>query len=114
MDDENKLITERKKKLEAIRKNYATYPNSFRKRDNSDDLIKNYNDIEKSELEKKAIKVTIAGRLLTIRGMGNSTFANLHDEFGKIQIYLQNLVKSATSKRTPSPKFKHPNGTITN
>ena len=59
------------------------------KEDNSDDLIKNYNDIEKSELEKKAIKVTIAGRLLTIRGMGNSTFANLHDEFGKIQIYLQ-------------------------
>ena len=49
MDDENKLITERKKKLEAIRKNYATYPNSFRKRDNSDDLIKSYNDIEKSE-----------------------------------------------------------------
>ena len=89
MDDENKLITERKKKLEEIRKNYDAYPNSFRKKDNSSDLIKNYNDIEKSGLEKKAIKVTIAGRLLTIRGMGNSTFANLHDEFGKIQIYLQ-------------------------
>ena len=89
MDDENKLITERKKKLDAIRKNYAAYPNSFRKKDNSSDLIKDYNDIEKPELEKKAIKVTIAGRLLTIRGMGNSTFANLHDEFGKIQIYLQ-------------------------
>ena len=89
MDDENKLITERKKKLEEIKKNYAAYPNSFRKKDNSSDLIKNYNDIEKSELEKRAIKVTVAGRLLTIRGMGNSTFANLHDEFGKIQIYLQ-------------------------
>jgi len=89
MDDENKLITERKKKLDEIKKNYAAYPNSFRKKDNSDDLIKNYNDIEKSELEKRDIKVTIAGRLLTIRGMGNSTFANLHDEFGKIQIYLQ-------------------------
>ena len=91
MDDENKLITERKKKLEAIRKNFAAYPNSFRKKDNSSDLIKNYNDIEKTELEKKSIKVTIAGRLLTIRGMGNSTFANLHDEFGKIQIYLQKI-----------------------
>ena len=89
MDDENKLITERKKKLEEIRKNYDAYPNSFRKKDNSNDLIKNYNDIEKSELEKRAIKATVAGRLLTIRGMGNSTFANLHDEFGKIQIYLQ-------------------------
>ena len=37
MDDENKLITERKKKLEAIRKNFAAYPNSFRKKDNSSD-----------------------------------------------------------------------------
>ena len=33
MDDENKLITERKKKLEEIRKNYIAYPNSFRKKE---------------------------------------------------------------------------------
>ena len=31
----------------------------------------------------------MSGRLLTIRNMGNSSFANLHDESGDIQIYLQ-------------------------
>ena len=44
---------------------------------------------EKEDIAEKNIPVSIAGRLLTIRNMGNSSFANLHDESGNIQIYLQ-------------------------
>ena len=89
MTEENKLILERKKKLEAIKIDNKPYPNDFRKQNQSEDLISKHADTEKEVLAEKNINVSIAGRLLTIRNMGNSSFANLHDEAGKIQIYLQ-------------------------
>ena len=89
MTDENKLIAERKKKLENIKQKHQPYPNSFKKKDSANDLTKNYSKLSKDNLAKKKVKTTIAGRVLTIRDMGNSSFANLHDESGNIQIYLQ-------------------------
>ena len=89
MTEENKLITERKKKLEEIKKNHKAYPNSFKKTDYANNLISNHSNADKESLEKDAINVSVSGRLLTIRNMGNSSFANLHDESGDIQIYLQ-------------------------
>ena len=89
MTEENKLITERKKKLEEIKKNHKAYPNSFKKTDYANNLISNHFNADKESLEKDAINVSVSGRLLTIRNMGNSSFANLHDESGDIQIYLQ-------------------------
>ena len=89
MTEENKLLTERKKKLEEIKKNHKAYPNSFKKTDYANNLISNHSNSDKESLEKDAINVSVSGRLLTIRNMGNSSFANLHDESGDIQIYLQ-------------------------
>ena len=89
MTEENKLIIERKKKLEEIKKNHKAYPNSFKKTDYANNLISNHSNSDKESLEKDAINVSVSGRLLTIRNMGNSSFANLHDESGDIQIYLQ-------------------------
>ena len=89
MTEENKLITERKKKLDAIKVNNKAYPNTFRKKDYANNISDKYKDLEKEDIAEKNIPVSIAGRLLTIRNMGNSSFANLHDESGNIQIYLQ-------------------------
>ena len=89
MTEENKLITERKKKLDAIKLNNKVYPNTFRKKNYADNISEDYGDLEKEDIAEKKISVSIAGRLLTIRNMGNSSFANLHDESGNIQIYLQ-------------------------
>ena len=89
MTEENKLITERKKKLDAIKVNNKAYPNTFRKKDYANNISDEYRDLEKEDIAEKNIPVSIAGRLLTIRNMGNSSFANLHDESGNIQIYLQ-------------------------
>ena len=89
MTEENKLITERKKKLDAIKVNNKAYPNTFRKKDYANSISDKYKDLEKEDIAEKNIPVSIAGRLLTIRNMGNSSFANLHDESGNIQIYLQ-------------------------
>ena len=89
MTEENKLITERKKKLDAIKVNNKAYPNTFRKKDYANNISDKYKNLEKEDIAEKNIPVSIAGRLLTIRNMGNSSFANLHDESGNIQIYLQ-------------------------
>ena len=97
MSDDNKLILERKKKFDRIKEKFNPYPNSFRKDSLSKDLINKFDNLTKEELSKKEINVSIAGRLLTIREMGNSTFCNLHDEQGKIQIYLQ---KSSIGEET--------------
>ena len=89
MTEENKLITERKKKLDVIKVNNKAYPNTFRKKNYANNISDEYKDLEKEDIAERKISVSIAGRLLTIRNMGNSSFANLHDESGNIQIYLQ-------------------------
>ena len=90
MEDDNKLVLERKRKFDLLKEVNNPYPNSFKKTCNTKDLIQEYNNLDKEKLSKRAINVSIAGRLLKVREMGNSTFADLHDESGKIQIYFQN------------------------
>ena len=89
MSEENKLITERKKKLEEIKKKYKPYPNNFKKLNDTAGIISSHSETDKETLADENNSVSISGRLLTIRNMGNSSFANLHDETGNIQIYLQ-------------------------
>ncbi len=89
MTDENKLIKERKKKLNDSKEYQSVYPNNFDKIHSATEIIEGFDSKSKEELELNKKEVSIAGRLLTIRLMGNSGFANLHDDSGKIQIYLQ-------------------------
>ena len=89
MTDENELILERKKKLNDSREYQSSYPNNFNKIDSAKNIIDILNTKSKEDVEQSNKEVSIAGRLLTIRLMGNSAFANLHDDSGKIQIYLQ-------------------------
>ena len=89
MTDENKLIIERKNKLNESREHQSTYPNDFDKTDSASEISDEFDSKTKEEIELNNKEVSIAGRLLTIRLMGNSAFANLHDDSGKIQIYLQ-------------------------
>ncbi|MBH44178.1 MAG: lysine--tRNA ligase [Gammaproteobacteria bacterium] len=89
MDDDNKLILERKRKLDNLKEKVNPYPNIFEKNHNTLQLHSDYDNDDKELLSEKSKNISIAGRLLTIREMGNSIFADLHDEHGKIQIYIQ-------------------------
>ena len=95
MSDDNKLIVERKKKLEELSKLSKLYPNSFKKNNSTEELRKLYEEKSKEELEQEKSTFSLCGRLLTIRKMGNSSFANLHDESGKLQLFLS---KNGTGK----------------
>ncbi|MCM2991103.1 lysine--tRNA ligase [Bacillus safensis] len=52
-------------------------------------IIAEYDEFSKEDLEGKAAQVTIAGRMMTKRGKGKAGFAHLQDLEGQIQIYVR-------------------------
>ena len=86
--EENRLITERKAKLEELRKKGNPFINNFKPCDYAIDIIKNYNSFSKEELQKQNKEVTIAGRMMLKRIMGKASFVQLQDSTSKIQLYV--------------------------
>lgn len=83
--DENKLIAERRGKLDQIRQNCPSngFPNDFRREFYSQDLQDQFGAKEKPDLEALDKQVSIAGRILAKRG----PFLLLQDMAGRIQSY---------------------------
>ncbi len=80
-----KIKSDRQKKLEALKTaGINPYPIKTGLRESIGAVLANF---EKLESQKE--KVCLAGRLRTLREHGGSTFADLEDESGKIQIYFK-------------------------
>ena len=79
----------RRHKLETLREGGFNYPNDFKPSHRVHELINQYGELSKSDLEEKAVPVTVAGRVILRRVMGKATFATVLDEDDKIQIYLR-------------------------
>jgi lysyl-tRNA synthetase class 2 len=87
--DENKLITERREKLRALRGQGVAFPNDFRPDACAGDLQLETDGVEAEVLATQARRVKIAGRLLGKRVMGKASFARVQDRTGSIQLFLQ-------------------------
>ena len=86
---EESLIEERRKKLEILRSENKAYINNFYKENYAADLSIKYSQLAKEELEDKNISdISIAGRIVLRRIMGNASFATIRDASGDIQIYI--------------------------
>ena len=86
---EEGLLEERRKKLEELRGKGEAYGNSFQPQNTAKEIIDQYGEFAKDELAKKNIKdLSIAGRVILKRVMGNASFATLRDASGDIQIYV--------------------------
>ncbi|WP_372014094.1 lysine--tRNA ligase [Pseudoxanthomonas sp. 10H] len=93
--DENHLIAERRAKLAALRAQGIAFPNDFKRADYAGDLQAEYADGEAwtaEALEALPRSVAIAGRLMAKRVMGKASFAQVMDESGRIQLFLQGNV----------------------
>ena len=88
MDEENKLVDERREKLKALRASSAAFPNDFRRNDLAGALSGKYGDRSKEQLEKERVNVAVAGRMMLKRVMGKASFATLQDSSGRIQVYI--------------------------
>jgi lysyl-tRNA synthetase class 2 len=94
MEEENKLIEERREKLNALRAKGIAYPNDFRRSDFAGNLFKLHGGKTKEDLEKEKLPATVAGRMVLKRVMGKASFATLQDGSGRMQIYVSNEVKN--------------------
>jgi len=100
MEEENKLIEERREKLKSLRARGVAFPNDFRKKNSSSELHAKYSAKTKEELEPLKAGATVAGRMVLKRVMGKASFATLQDGAGRIQIYV-------SSELTNYEDFKH-------
>jgi lysyl-tRNA synthetase class 2 len=94
MEEENKLVEERREKLKALRAQGIAFPNDFRRKDFSFDLHEKYKTKTKEELEPLKVEAVVAGRMVLKRVMGKASFATLQDGSGRIQLYVSNEVKN--------------------
>ena len=88
--DESQIITERRAKLAAIRKDGIAFPNDFERKNVASILHASYGAMSHDELEKLNISVTVAGRMMLKRVMGKASFATIHDMGGRIQLFINN------------------------
>ncbi|MEZ5540887.1 MAG: lysine--tRNA ligase [Pseudomonadota bacterium] len=87
--DENKLIAQRRAKLQALREEGAAFPNDFRRNAMAGELHAEYGSKDDAALEASPVRVKVAGRLMAKRVMGKAAFAQLQDMTGRIQLFLQ-------------------------
>ncbi len=86
-NNDNDLVAQRRAQLDVLRSKGNAYPNTFRRNAIASELIAKYTGMEQAELEPLAVKVKIAGRMMTRRVMGKAAFAHVQDMSGRIQIY---------------------------
>ncbi len=82
--DENRLIAERREKLNGLREAGNAYPNTFRRDSYAEDLQAEHGEKSKEELAEAGIKVSVAGRVMLNRG----AFGVIQDMSGRIQFYV--------------------------
>ena len=87
--DENKLIAERRRKLEELRAEGFAFPNDYRRSALTGQLQDIYADYSNETLEEKDIVVEVAGRLMTKRVMGKVSFVTIQDRSGRLQLFVE-------------------------
>jgi lysyl-tRNA synthetase class 2 len=86
--NEHRLISERRRKLEHIKETSKAYPNDFQRTNLSIDIFRLYSQLDKKELEETPKEASLAGRLMSKREMGKSSFAHIQDSSGSIQLFV--------------------------
>ena len=87
--DENRLIAERRTKLDAMREAGQAYPNDFRKDTTSGVLFDRFGESDAEELTQVEEQFSLAGRMMAKRVMGKIAFVRMQDRNGSIQLMIQ-------------------------
>ena len=87
-DEQNKLILERRKKLESLREGGFNFPRGLEIDAYADDLQEEFASLSGEELQSRNKEVRVAGRMMAKRVMGKSSFSKIKDGSGEIQLFL--------------------------
>ena len=86
---EEGIIEERRKKLQLLRDKNTAYINDFSKEHYANNLHDQYDELSKEDLESNNVEnISVAGRIVLMRVMGNASFATIRDSSGDIQVYV--------------------------
>ncbi|MED3561352.1 lysine--tRNA ligase [Bacillus xiapuensis] len=85
----DQLIVRREKMNSMREKGLDPFGKRFDRTHMAMEMIKQYGELEKEELEAKNVAVTLAGRIMTKRGKGKAGFAHIQDVTGQIQVYVR-------------------------
>ena len=86
---EHPLNAERRRKLDALREAGQAYPNDFRRNAQAGDLQLAFGGHEGEALEREAVPVSVAGRMMAKRVMGKASFLRLEDVSGHVQVFME-------------------------
>ena len=87
--DEQEQIAHRRAKLTELRDRGAVFPNDFRRDLFAAQLHEQYDDEATEKLAELAPSTAVAGRIMSRRVQGKTTFAHLQDGSGRIQLFLR-------------------------
>jgi len=87
--DENRLIAERREKLNALRAETNAYPNDFHPNTHSAELHKRFADDDTEALAQVDETFALAGRMMAKRVMGKIAFVKVQDGTGSMQFVVQ-------------------------
>ncbi|MBD8016786.1 MULTISPECIES: lysine--tRNA ligase [Planococcus] len=86
----NDQLLVRREKMQAFRDHgMDPFGGRFERTHLSQEIIEQYGELSKEELEETPHEVVIAGRVMTKRGKGKAGFAHIQDLKGQIQIYVR-------------------------
>ncbi|ANU09298.1 lysyl-tRNA synthetase [Planococcus antarcticus DSM 14505] len=86
----NDQLVVRRQKMQAFRDHgMDPFGGRFERTHLSQEIIEQYGELSKEELEETPHEVIIAGRVMTKRGKGKAGFAHIQDLKGQIQIYVR-------------------------
>jgi lysyl-tRNA synthetase, class II len=89
MDDLGRLVKLRHEKLDELREmGIAPYINRFHIDVNLSSLFEKYSEMSKEELDEKNSIYITAGRMMSRRKHGKTTFVNIKDVSGTIQVFI--------------------------
>ena len=90
MDDNvkesHRLILERRKKLDILKESGNNYLNNYKGNTSCQDIKKL--SFEDNTIDNEKMSFVVMGRMMSKRIMGRSSFANIKDETGVLQFYI--------------------------
>jgi lysyl-tRNA synthetase, class II len=89
-EDLNDQLMVRREKMNTMRENgLDPFGKRFDRSHLTNELIEQYGELEKEDIEAKNVSVSLAGRIMTKRGKGKAGFAHVQDLSGQIQVYVR-------------------------
>ena len=86
---ESQLIAQRRAKLDLLRAAGQAYPNDWRRDALLGDLRERFADASAEQLATQNVRVMVAGRMMTQRVQGKTSFAHIKDMSGQIQLFVK-------------------------